>query len=84
MKKRTFSIESSDIEILKTFAQGLGCITIQAEGESDHVLSRLSSDQNWIASNDSDIFMSGQPNLLLDLNSKDKTFFKINMEDIKT
>ncbi len=64
--------------MLKDLAKGLGCPIVQSFGESDHVLGKLSQSDSFIASNDSDIFIYGEANLVLDLNSKDDEFYMIS------
>lgn len=63
--------------MLKDLVKGLGCPIIQSFGESDHVLGKVSNLDSYIASNDSDIFIYGEANLVLNLNSKDQDFFLI-------
>lgn len=41
-------------------------------------MGKISGHDNYIASNDSDIFIFGNPQLVLDLNSKDKEFYSIS------
>lgn len=82
MQKRTYRISSDDIDYLKHSLQSYGCYVIQTEQESDPVLGHLCRDEDYVASNDSDIFLYGKPNLIFDLSSSGKEFRSLWFDSI--